>query len=77
MSVSNTVEYGEGYTAFENKKGLHANPHTRSSSQGRRWEAGWRDAQDDYVQPQQEMSESFTSTGNAILDAVIEEARDG
>ncbi len=69
MSVSNTVEYGEGYQAYESSKSQHTNPYQRQSSTWRRWNMGWLEARDDH---QDEDPKEPETTGNPIIDAAVE-----
>lgn len=73
MSVSNTVEYGEGYQAYESSKSQHTNPYQRQSSTWRRWNMGWLEARDDY---QEQDIKDPEATGNPIIDAALEVASD-
>lgn len=69
MSISNTVEYGEGYQAYEASKSRHTNPYRQLSSTWRRWDTGWLEARDDH---QDEYQKEPETTGNPILDAAVE-----
>jgi|JI10StandDraft_1071094.scaffolds.fasta_scaffold434040_2 ribosome modulation factor len=69
MSVNNTIEYGEGYEAYEASRSQHTNPYLRQSSTWRRWNTGWLEAKDDY-QDQDVVKPELT--GNPILDAAVE-----
>lgn len=71
MSVTNTREYGEGYSAYESKLDRHANPYRRSSPLGKRWDVGWEDAKTDYSQDT--ASGRVTYMDNPILEAVASE----
>ena len=75
MSVSSTLEYGEGYSAFENSKDRLTNPYRRGSAQWNRWNTGWLEAEDDLSGDVSDTTET-SLTGNPILDTVIEESRD-
>lgn len=72
--VSNTVEYGEGYSAFENKRGKESCPYRIGSQSYRRWLVGYEEARDD-AQESTSLPQVEEPIDNEILQAAVEETK--
>ena len=75
MSLSTTVEYGEGYQAYESNRSQYTNPYQKLSSPWRRWDTGWLEARDDHQEDSVQVEPEVT--GNPIIDAAVEVSNNG